>query len=138
VRVATGKRHVFRRLGVPAKFRLQFLDDDGKPRAGVAWSLDIGGRKWSGTTDAEGRLDIFVPNDARAGTLLLGQDEEIDLAFGGMDPLDSASGVARRLGNLGFGSLREFQKRTGLTVTGQLDDATRAKLAELHDTSATW
>ena len=138
VPAATGRRHVFRRVGVPAKFRMQFLDRDGQPRAGMPWSLTIGARSWSGTTDGDGRLDIFVPNDARRGVLQLGEDEELDLDFGGMDPLDSPTGVQKRLGNLGFATLRDFQQHTGLPVTGELDDATRAKLQELHDTSATW
>lgn len=153
VPAVTGRRHVFRRIGVPARFRMQFLAEDGKPRAGVPWSLIINARSWAGTTDADGRLDIFVPNDARQGVLVLGDgEEELEIDFGGMDPLDTPSGLRKRLANLGFGvageegeigpkttaALRRFQRLAGLTETGEADAATLAKLQELHDTSATW
>jgi hypothetical protein len=151
VAAATGLRHRFRRSGVPALFRIQFLDD-GRPRSGESYRLTIGDRAFTGTTDADGRIELFVPNDAATGVLLLGDTDEMEIDFGAMDPLEAASGIRKRLRNLGLydgddedglgpatrRAIETFQARAGLPVTGEADAATLAKLQELHDTSATF
>ena len=68
------------------------------------------------------------------------------LRLGHLDPLSTNTGLQQRLTNLGYpvpvdgeigpetqSALRSFQIVHGLSVTGQPDDATRAKLGETHD-----
>jgi hypothetical protein len=148
VRAATGKLHRFKRKGVPALFRLQLLDG-GKPRASEAFSLEIDGKVLEGKTDEKGRLEAWVSNRAQKGLLKFGQrGEELEIDFGFLDPVEELSGVRKRLTNLGFDCLAEagdlgpetraallrFQKEAGLPETGEPDEATRQRLAELHDT----
>jgi hypothetical protein len=65
-----------------------------------------------------------------------------------MDPVDSISGLEKRLYNLGYAhrvdgqsehtrlwnALRRLQRDHRLPETGRVDDATRALLATLHET----
>jgi peptidoglycan hydrolase-like protein with peptidoglycan-binding domain len=70
------------------------------------------------------------------------------LQLGDLDPIDEMSGIDARLINLGFGppdvedslsdddraeALKAFQDKFGLDVTGELTDATKSKLQDLHD-----
>ena len=146
VDAATGQKHRFRRKGVPAKFCLRLLEDD-EPCACRPYTLDIDGRLFSGTTDAEGRLEHPIPPNARMGKLLIGssQDEYL-LDFGHLDPVNEVSGIQARLNNLGLGcgqidglmgpkteaSLRLFQERHGLQPSGQTNPQTLDKLKEAH------
>jgi hypothetical protein len=148
VAAATGRRHRFRRRGVPAKFRLQVFRYH-EPRAGEPWRLDVDGREHTGTTDADGVIEIFIPPDAVRGSLVIGDDERpIALWFGELHPVTEPSGVQQRLRNLGFlrepqsgatddatrEALRGFQRRVGLEESGEADEPTRAALVRWHDT----
>jgi N-acetylmuramoyl-L-alanine amidase len=121
-----------------------------EPRANVPYVLDIDGRLIDGETDADGRIEASIPPDARRGRLILepGTLDEtiIPLELGHLNPLDTLSGVRHRLTNLGYdcgdaedaedpdfqAALRAFQEDHGLTVTGEIDQQTRARLRELH------
>jgi hypothetical protein len=143
----TEERHRFRRKGVPEVLRLRFLDEEGGPRAGVAYVLDLDGTLLDGTTDADGVLERQVPPNARGGTLTLGsgtQQELLELRLGHLDPISEITGVQGRLDNLGYAcgdefgepgaetrrALRRFQADHGLPVTGEADDATRQALEQ--------
>jgi N-acetylmuramoyl-L-alanine amidase len=143
---ATEKRHRFRRKGVPAKLHLQLMKD-GQPRANETYSLNVDGKITTGTTDAEGKLEIRIPPNAKEAKLLLGEkQEEFTLDLGHLDPVSEVSGVQARLNNLGFycgevdgklgprtkAALKSFQKEHGLPETGEADAATRAELEEAH------
>jgi N-acetylmuramoyl-L-alanine amidase len=142
---ATGKRHRFRRRGVPEKFRVQ-LKVDGVPRRAVEYVFVVGGAERAGVTDGEGWVDQWIPPDAEEAVLRIVNGttrEEYRIKLGTVAPLASAAGVAARLRNLGFlherdtdaavrVALRKFQARCGLAPTGDLDDQTRAKLGEAH------
>lgn len=148
----TGARHTFRRLGVPAYFRLQFWNDRW-PRANEPYTLFINGVEFAGTTDAEGALAMFVPNESRSGVLLLGapgtSQERFEISIGTMDPSAEDSGLQKRLANLGYytgelhgtfddetaRALQRFQADAGITVTGARDAATLERLERLHDTT---
>lgn len=147
VRCATGRRHVFRRRGVPARFSIQLLDD-GCPIADHEYTLTIGDTVLTGITDANGYVVQFVPPDAGRGELALGPDRKpLQLEFGGLEPITGIRGVQQRLNNLGFGcgpadglagdrleaALRRFQIRLGLPATGAMDSETTDALAEIHD-----
>jgi hypothetical protein len=148
VAAATGRKHTFRRNGVPALLRLQLFRGD-KPRAWERWSIDIDGVVLSGETDQDGVLTLRLPPDAASGELLIGDDRfRARILFGRLDPIETLAGVRARLTNLGFPcgfsgdpadellreQLQRFQERFSLPVTSEPDDATRAKLVALHDT----
>jgi hypothetical protein len=143
----TGKRHTFRRKGIPAIFRLQVFDFE-EPRANQDYQLTVDGRTYLGTTDEEGILIEYLPARARRGELRIGPDDfRVALEFGEMDPIDELSGVQKRLRNLGYAcgapdgrpsaatraALAAFQRRFGLPETGEPDKDTLAKLETIHD-----
>jgi N-acetylmuramoyl-L-alanine amidase len=148
---ATAQRHTFRKKNVPAKLRLRLLDPKHHPRANTAYTLLIDGDSSSGHTDADGRINVPIPPDARRARLTLVDDHNkildlYDITLGGLDPLSTVSGVQQRLINLGYpcrpadnilgprtaNALRAFQSAASLPVTGQIDDATRDALQQHH------
>jgi len=144
VPISTGKRHQFRRKSYPEKLILSFLDDDGEPRANLEYVLEIDGQLLRGKTDASGKVEIWVPYDAKQGKLILGDTEEYDLDFGHLDPVTEDTGACARLINLGFLSsedasdneyrtaIEAFQEQYDLEMTGEMNEATRNKLLEVH------
>jgi len=144
---STDSRHRFVRRGVPAMLRLQ-LFDGAKPRENQSYDLTIDGVHSSSTTDSEGKIEHPIPPDAREAEIVIGPDEErYHLDLGNLDPVTELSGVQSRLNNLGYDSgpvdgeygeqtkraLLWFQGFSDLDQTGEPDDATIAKLEELHD-----
>ena len=141
-------RHQFRRLGVPAKLRLRFLDEKHQPRAGIAYVLRIDGQASSGTLDGDGSLNVPIPPNASTGSIQLQtrpDPETYPLELGHLDPDCSPTGIRGRLNNLGFscsadgdwqgdvrGALARFQSVNHLEPTGRLDDPTRAALTKAH------
>ena len=136
---ATEKRHRFRKKGVPAKVVIRF-EIDGEPRANEAYFLEIDGTLSEGQTDGDGKVEIFIPPDAKKGTITFPETErEYDLALGGLDPISELSGVQGRLMDLGFfpgpvdnkmspelaEAVRTFQEKNDLKATGTLDKDTR-------------
>lgn len=148
VSVQTGKRHRFRRKGVPEIFRLKFLDESGAPRAGLPYTFVVDGVARTGTTGADGELTEWIPPDAREAVITLRdgtREETYRACLGHLDPITEPSGVRARLENLGFlarggggepedvaAALAHLQREHGLPVTGKPDDGTLAKLLELH------
>ena len=139
-------RHKFKLKGEQAKFKMR-LKQLGKPRANEDYILVIDGVTKTGKTDADGKIETDIPNDAKGGVLKLQNGkEEIPVSIGRLDPVDSPAGVRQRLLNLGFtpteedadpaqmpkGMLKTFQNKYQLTVTGEYDGATKGKLTELH------
>lgn len=137
--------HVFRRKGEPSKIKIQLLRL-GKPRADEDYVLDIDGKQTNGKTDGDGRLEHFIPGDAKNGKLLFKGGKEVhQLRLGNLDPLDQISGVQQRLNNLGYecggemgkfgektkAALKKFQIANKLDESGEADAATKAKLQEL-------
>jgi N-acetylmuramoyl-L-alanine amidase len=143
---ATGAAHRFKRKGVPEKLSLAFKDDQGAPRKGVKYALEVNGKISKGTTDGGGALVEWIPPGARYAKLTLADNEVYDLRLGHLMPASEPSGARDRLVNLGLlGSaappgesaemrvaLAAFQAQHQLPGTGQLDQATVTKLAEAH------
>jgi N-acetylmuramoyl-L-alanine amidase len=90
---------------------------------------------------------VSIPPTARSGTLILrpaGQEREIPLAIGEIDPADTVSGAQGRLRDLGYNvgpidgdlgpqtrtALKTFQKDHSLEVSGALDGATSDALIQ--------
>jgi N-acetylmuramoyl-L-alanine amidase len=128
-------------------YRTVVNDANGKPIAGTGYKLELPSETRSGVTDGNGLLEEKISLDIDSGKLIL-----VDLKmswkvhFGHLDPIDTIAGVKARLKSLGFldgdisGSmdektkraLQKFQKENGLTVSGDIDADTRAKLVQMH------
>lgn len=65
---ASEERHRFRKKGVPEKLIVQFKIGD-KPRADEDYVLDIDGALSEGKTDKDGKIDIWIPPDAKKGKI---------------------------------------------------------------------
>jgi len=143
---ATGQRHKFRRKGAKSRLQLKLANADG-PRANESYTLEIGGRLLTGTTDGDGKIDIEIPPDAKVGHLTVGEKhDEYVLHLGHLDPVDTVGGAQGRLKSLGYyagpvdgtlsaetrAAIVAFQSRNDLTVTGEMDQATCDKLKQLH------
>lgn len=139
-------RHTFKRKGEPTKLKLRLTVLD-EPRAKEAYTLVFGDKVIHGVTDGDGKLEHPIPGETRSATLTLSEGAEVyDIAIGALRPVSDTAGVQRRLENLGFDcggesgsigdatrdALKRFQSQYGLEATGEPDDATRAKLEELH------
>jgi Putative peptidoglycan binding domain len=156
VEVPTGKRHRFRLKSERLELRLRVRDLAGQPVAGAACSLDAGGGAEDGlVTDGGGVVKARIDRDASQATLVVGE-ETFDIAIGELDPIDVESGWQARLINLGYleapvrdtgeddaddialvrrsvrSAIEEFQCDEGLSLSGEMDDATRAALRDAH------
>jgi hypothetical protein len=147
VPAVTGKRHCFRRRSIPARFRLQLFRGT-KPMAGAEYALEADGVRYSGQTDAEGVIDVWISPGAANGVLTIGSGASAisrKLAFSHLHPVAVPTGLSQRLHNLGYlpsdaasaeemtFALRAFQGDAELTSSGEADAATVAKLEEIHD-----
>ena len=146
---ATGKRHRFRRKGVPEVLNILFAEG-GEPLAGVPFVLVIDGQETHGKTDDEGRVRQWLAPNAAAGTLTLHPPNavarEYRLGLRRMDPAEGVTGQKARLANLGFydgpvdgepraalaEAIRAFQRSAGLSCTGEADAATIDALVRAH------
>lgn len=139
----TGARHTFRVKNVPAKFQLRLLNEDGTPRAGLAYVLTVDGREIPGTTDGEGTVKASIAPTARDGVLRITETgEEYTLDLGHLEPVDTVRGAKARLQALGgydgplddrmgpsfSRALEDFQGANGLARTGVLDASTQDAL----------
>jgi peptidoglycan hydrolase-like protein with peptidoglycan-binding domain len=131
-----------------------------KPMANIPFELaGAGGPEpiIAGTTDADGLLRVRVVQDPAVMTLTLKtkgnpqlnlpNDIVIKLNAGTLPKIrEGDDAVKHRLINLGYGkakladwddvtfssAVKKFQRQHGLTETGTADDATKAKLKEVH------
>lgn len=128
--------------------RLELRDDNYQAIEGEPYILNIPGLDpIESETGDNGLIEHELPRDTKSGTLtVLG--EEFALQFHTLDPVAKVAGVQARLTNLGFaagppdgivgpltraGVIAFQQSQDDLEATGEIDDATRKKLLELHD-----
>ena len=148
VSCSTERLHKFLLRGVPVKLSIRILDENDEPFSNEPCRVDIDGTATDTNLDDDGRLEMPIPPNARRAVVTLKEvNHTIELMLGGVDPIDSVSGIQGRLQNLGYKiddppdsagestrrALEDFQSRYGLPITGEADDATRAKLASLHE-----
>ncbi len=153
------QKHRFRRKGVPERLRMQFVDEDDKPRKAVPYVLAIktkSGRPVplkTGKTDNDGFLEETIPPDATEGEITLGEEDDeevIEIMLGHLDPIDTISGVKARLNNLGYEcgeedgefdrqtrqAVREFQRDYDLEEikddAEEIDKKTLDKIEEVY------
>lgn len=154
---ATGQRHHFLVNRPQVRLRLCLKDDLHQPYQGVKYRLRVGFNHYQGTTDGGGMMEQEIPATASEGEITIfpkGNDTSDDtgytfaLSLGDLDPVEEISGIDARLINLGFGpaeaeeslsdedrreAIKAFQDKFGLDATGELTEATKSKLRELHD-----
>ncbi len=138
---AIDAKHPFTIKRPKAWLRVALKDADGAALANCKYELSVG-TPASGTTAADGVVEAAVPVDTKSTTLKVWltatELQEWTLQCGWMDPIGTDTGVLSRLTNLGFGddlttAVKAFQERTGLTVTGTIDEAFRTKLTSYYD-----
>jgi len=150
--------YTFKRKGEPSKFKMKLLALD-KPRANEDYILKVAGKLIKGKTDGDGKLEHFIPGNAKLAQVILREGKEImNLTLGGLDPLDLATGVIQRLNNLGYktgsagikkgvlakdafndpkklgkklvNAIKTFQADNNLEQTGHIDDKILSILKE--------
>ncbi len=143
------------------EFFLKVFGAGGKPVANERFILDVGTRKYTGSTDKDGELHIpkMDPGAGDGSLLFPKKNLEVPVQMGQMNPGETGnadnydngiSGLQMRLANLGYNpgdadgifgphtraAVMEFQIfDMGLTpdkVTGQLDDDTRQAIIDKH------
>ncbi len=139
--------HRFVRKKDKLMVRIKVTDFDGEAVKDTDCQLYIESNFFNLKTDAEGMIEHEVPPDAASGKLVIPSlNLEIPLLIGHLDPEDEGSGWKERLINLGYYwgtvddndelrlryALEEFQCDYGLKESGEFDNATKAKLEEIH------
>lgn len=129
--------------------RLRLLDLKRRPRANVEYTARVESETSRGRSDADGYIVIMVrPNDRELNLTVTegSKTDEYKLPLGSIDPIEELSGAQHRLTNLGYScaseegtlgevtkaAIRAFQKEMALDVSGELNDATRQKLKDVH------
>jgi len=137
-----GSTHRFTARRPRCWLRVEIHRRHAEPLAGLRYVLQAAGETFEGQTGDDGLVEEEV--DARACHAVLklfadGADTPtriLPLRVGHLDPHHTDTGARSRLRNLGYGTeeedLRTFQREAELDETGQLDEATRSKLRELH------
>lgn len=144
---ASEKKHRFKKKGVPERLRIQFMDEEDKGRANEAYVLDIDGDLSENKTDKDGKVEIWIPPNAKEGKITFRDSgEEYELQLGELDPVTEITGVQARLSNMGFyegeldgkmseeleNAIRDFQENKDLDPTGKLDELFRQKLEKVY------
>lgn len=132
--------------------KLRLLDFDGKPRKDAPVIVRVEAPADGGATskaqqelltDGDGNLTIEISKHVDRGSVEV-DGVELPLAIGGLDPVETETGVAQRLNNLGYllldGALDpdqlrlailDFQADNDLALTGLAADVAD-KLAEVY------
>jgi len=126
------------------------ITQEMEPVSDTPYRLTLGSLTVEGQTDSDGLVEAVIPPDATEGeiTFDLGGPEErtLPLALGQIDPVDTFVGARKRLRNLGYHCtidedemtpelkeiISQFQTDNQVTVSGELDRATKDKLVETH------
>lgn len=150
VDVETEKKHKFKLLLKPTLLRLRCMAFD-EPLANEPFELEVDDDMFTGTTDSEGLLELEIPATATTAHLIVGEEpeqHEFDIAIGALDPIDTFSGFAARLNNLGYAAgpadstdrnegwdnkafrraVRRFQRDHGIPPKGIVDERTRDEM----------
>ncbi len=130
-------------------FEFTLLTPDDKPYAGKRYELAVEDQRWKGTTDGSGGIQQDIPIAARTAKVSVWiadktrEDYLVELAE--LPPVSELDGAQIRLRNLAYhsgditGELDEptktaliwFQCDYELEQSGELDEATQAKLKEM-------
>lgn len=144
-KVAVDRPYLVRVFGRSTKLCIRVLEDD-RPQTDVEFSAFLAdGTEIRGKTNGDGVAEFRVPLSTVEIVLFVGgRFYEVDV--GGLDPVETTTGLQQRLGNLGFrpgpidgdlggrtrAAIGAFQREHGLEVSEQLDEATLSKLVDVH------
>lgn len=134
------------RARVPRVLVNLVFERDGKPDANQRCVIEGLGAPVETTTDGQGRLVVRVPVIIREFSVRFVERNVVHaVQVGDMDPIEEASGVAKRLVHLGYlaerlqddaaelsSAIARFQKAQELPATGAIDDRTRDALETAH------
>ena len=130
------------------------MDAAHRALANRKYELRVQGKTLQGTTDGDGVATVDVPRDARLARFTVWPDDpprerslSWDVRIAPQADAGSVAGAQQRLANLGlYGGLahgeidhatreaiRRFQRLHELAETGELDDDTRGKIADVPD-----
>jgi N-acetylmuramoyl-L-alanine amidase len=149
----TAASHDFRVHMDTLTLNLRLLDFDGKPRKNANVLVRVEAPETGAasnaseqtlTTDGEGNLSVEVAPHVADGSIEI-DGVVFNLGIGGLDPVDTDSGAAQRLANLGYLvlddddldptllrlAIEDFQADNQLQVTGKRADV-QAKLLEVY------
>ena len=150
---ATTQRHLFHLKQNVLMLRVVFEDSYEKPVASAPCTLYLEQQKSSVTTDGTGKLEKRISPSAATATVVLStsetafEDDQLPIRIGELDPVDSLSGQAARLNNLGYfagtptdasdaqfeSAVEEFQcDHPPLKVDGDPGAQTQSKLKQVH------
>lgn len=145
----TNKKHRFVVKSLVAHFKFNVHDAEGQAVEGAPYTLKVGGKTFEGQTGDDGLIEHEVPHDAKTASLTVTVDD-VDVTWtldvGALRPITEVAGVKARLNNLGYGvgaiddqlddatkkAIQHFQLDHGLPATGELDDATRARIDQAY------
>jgi N-acetylmuramoyl-L-alanine amidase len=144
---STGRQYTFEFKSPLVLLRI-YVRDDGQPYANTKYCLTVGNEHYEDYTNQEGLVEKEIPIEATEA-LLTFEEEGLSwvLQIAHLDPITTISGVQARLNNLGFPcgnvdgiigpktrtAIQSFQEKHQLSVTGDMDRETRAKLQEEYD-----
>ena len=150
---ATATTHDFRINVDTLSLTLRFVQFDGKPHANAPIVIKVEAPETDGASvqdeqalklDGDGKISFDVASHVVAGVVEL-DGVTYPLEIGGLDPIETETGVAQRLANLGYLvlsdsdvdpvllrlAIEDFQADNAQPTTGKSEDA-RAKLAEIY------
>jgi hypothetical protein len=144
----TNQVYKYRLKNSPARLNL-VLKYYGEPLKGKTYKLDIDGTLSQGKTDAEGKVSLSIPPDAKKGKLTVGEGEkqiEYELELGKLDPINEVKGFKKRLQNLGYEvgnldsemsdvfkrSISLFESENELEPSGEINQNNQNKLKEIY------
>ena len=132
---------------------LKLTDSDFKPYANKPFALTVLGRKYEGTTDGAGNMEMDVPKEAELAEAIVwietkptGNVRRYRIQLGELGDPRTVQGAQARLRNLGYfwgppsdtlteeirDALRKFQSDHNIEASGELDDATSSRLSDVH------
>ena len=121
-----------------------------EPIADQDCTIEIDGLFSEARSDGDGLVEISIPPNAQSASVkfFAGTVEELcfPLNLGEMDSIETVVGARKRLHNLGYrcpadgdemdailgDAVLRFQRENDLEATGEIDQATRDKLVEVH------
>lgn len=151
--VATGKRHKFVIKRLAVKLTVTMVTFRGTPTAATEAEVTASEEGPEPASLSGGKLEVPLSDPARPEAIVqvasAGEglpDLRWELQLGGLGRSETDTGALARLRNLGYyrtvsadaeereqrSAIEEFQKDQAMALTGRLDDATRAKIAEIH------
>jgi hypothetical protein len=134
-----------------AVLRVRLHDAMGYKLPGVQYQIEYSGRAKSGKADQDGFVTEVLEPGTESCTVRWQSPDDSDpvdankeflyelMVFIELQDADTDEGVKRRLHNLGYpyigdpdANIRAFQAHHGVDITGEVDDATKAKLQSIY------